>query len=163
MALQSSGAISISQIRNEQVNNGGFGSTYSLRALSANAGFSTADAMSEFYGYSAAPATHNVYINLYYPNYVGCYAYTYFAAVASEAVNTTLQVTMYWYGDLGGAFQAPVYIGVGTTCGSNSSVYTSATNCYGEYFSTWNAYLSPSSSGNQTYVFNTYYLDLVPC
>lgn len=155
MALQSSGAISINQIRTEL----GSGS-YSLRTLSAAASKSTPDAMSEFYGYSAS---HNVYINLYYPNYVGCYAYTYFAAVASEAVNTTLQVTMYWYGDLGGAFQAPVYIGVGTTCGSNSSVYTSATNCYGEYFSTWNAYLSPSSSGNQNYVFNTYYLDLVPC
>lgn len=55
MALQSSGAISISQIRNEQVNNG-IGSTYSLRQLSANAGKGTPDYMSEFYGYSAAPA-----------------------------------------------------------------------------------------------------------
>lgn len=49
MALQSSGAISISQIKTEL----GSGS-YSLRTLSAAAGKSTPDAMSEFYGYSAA-------------------------------------------------------------------------------------------------------------
>jgi len=157
MALQSSGAISISQIQAE------VGGSYSLRALSAAAGKSTPDAMSEFYGYSAAPATHNVYINLFYPNNVGCYNYTYFAATATEALNTTLGVTMYWYGDLGGAFQGTVYIGVGTTCGSNYSVYTSAVNCYGEYFNSYNVYFSVSSSGNQNYVFDTYYLDLIPC
>jgi hypothetical protein len=50
MALQGSGAISISQIRTEL----GSGS-YSLRTLSAAAGKSTPDAMSEFYGYSAGP------------------------------------------------------------------------------------------------------------
>lgn len=48
MALQSSGAISISQIRAE-VGNG----SYSLYALSQAAGFSSPDAMSEFYGYAA--------------------------------------------------------------------------------------------------------------
>lgn len=53
MALPSSGQLSISQIRDEQVNNGGFASSYSLRQLSANAGFSTSDSISEFYGYSA--------------------------------------------------------------------------------------------------------------
>jgi hypothetical protein len=154
MALQSSGAISISQIQAE------VGGSYSLRALSAAAGKSTPDAMSEFYGYSSS---HDVYINLFYPNYVGCYNYTYFAATATEAVNTTLGVTMYWYGDLGGAFQGTVYISSGATCGSNGSVYTSAVNCYGEYFSSYNVYFSVNNSGNQHYVFNTYYLDLVPC
>jgi hypothetical protein len=54
MALPSSGQLSISQIRNEQVNNGGFASSYSLRQLSANAGKSTPDAISEFYGYAAS-------------------------------------------------------------------------------------------------------------
>ena len=53
MALQSSGAISINDIRTElqqaQGNN-------SLRSLSATAGKSTPDAMSEFYGYSFATA-----------------------------------------------------------------------------------------------------------
>jgi hypothetical protein len=48
MALQTSGAISISQIKTE------LGSTSnSLRALSAAAGKSTPDAMSEFYGYAS--------------------------------------------------------------------------------------------------------------
>jgi len=47
MALQSSGAISISDIKTE------LGSTdNSLRALSNSAGFTTPDSMSEFYGYS---------------------------------------------------------------------------------------------------------------
>ena len=49
MALPSSGAISISQIRTELGSSSG-----SLRTLSAAAGKSTPDAMSEFYGYSAA-------------------------------------------------------------------------------------------------------------
>jgi len=48
MALQGSGAISLSQIRNEISCNG----TYSLRSLSAQAGKGTSDSMSEFYGYS---------------------------------------------------------------------------------------------------------------
>lgn len=54
MPLPSSGPLSISAIRNEQVNNGGFASSYSLRQLSANAGKSSPDAISEFYGYAAA-------------------------------------------------------------------------------------------------------------
>lgn len=49
MALQSSGSISINQIRTELGS-----SSYSLRTLSAAAGKSTPDAMSEFYGYSAS-------------------------------------------------------------------------------------------------------------
>ena len=53
MALPSSGPLSISAIRNEEVNNGGFASSYSLRQLSSNAGKSTPDSISEFYGYSA--------------------------------------------------------------------------------------------------------------
>jgi hypothetical protein len=49
MPLQGSGAISISQIRNELVS---CGSTYSLRTLSSRAGKGTPDSMSEFFGYS---------------------------------------------------------------------------------------------------------------
>jgi len=53
MALQTSGAISISNIKAELSS-----SSNSLRALSSAAGKSTPDAMSEFYGYSAyAPPT----------------------------------------------------------------------------------------------------------
>jgi len=54
MALPSSGPLSIGNIRDEQVNNGGFASSYSLRQLSSNAGKASPDAISEFYGYSAA-------------------------------------------------------------------------------------------------------------
>jgi hypothetical protein len=51
MALQSSGAISIDNIRTEL---GQAQANSSLRALSALANKSTPDAMSEFYGYSAS-------------------------------------------------------------------------------------------------------------
>ena len=49
MALQSSGAISINDIKTELGSASG-----SLRALSSLAGFSTPDAMGEFYGFSSA-------------------------------------------------------------------------------------------------------------
>ena len=51
MALQSSGAISIDNIRTEL---GQAQANSSLRALSALANFSSPDAMSDFYGFSAA-------------------------------------------------------------------------------------------------------------
>lgn len=50
MALPTSGQLSISQIRDEQVA-GGIASTYSLRQLSANAYYTSPDAISEFYGW----------------------------------------------------------------------------------------------------------------
>ena len=53
MALQSSGAISIDNIRTELQQ--AQGNNY-LRSLSSTAGKSTPDAMSEFYGYSFATA-----------------------------------------------------------------------------------------------------------
>lgn len=49
MALQSSGAISLSQIKTELGS-----SANDFRTLHAAAGFSTPDSISEFYGYSAA-------------------------------------------------------------------------------------------------------------
>jgi len=51
MALQGSGPISISQIRTELI---GSTTSYSLRTLSAAASKAAPDAMSEFYGFSAA-------------------------------------------------------------------------------------------------------------
>ena len=51
MALQSSGAISISQIKGEVG-----GSSSSLRSLSSTASKSAPDGMQEFYGYSGAPS-----------------------------------------------------------------------------------------------------------
>ena len=51
MALQSSGAISINDIRVELGQSQG---NNSLRALSSLAGYTTPDSMSEFYGFSSA-------------------------------------------------------------------------------------------------------------
>jgi len=60
MTLQSSGPISISQIKTE------LGSAAnSLRDLSAAAGKSTPDAMSEFYNYSATPVSYTYNIIAY--------------------------------------------------------------------------------------------------
>lgn len=59
MALQSSGAISINDIRTEL---GQSQANSSLRTLSSLAGKSTPDAMSEFYGYSNAVA-YTIYGN----------------------------------------------------------------------------------------------------
>jgi hypothetical protein len=65
MALPSSGPLSISAIRNEEVNVGGLPSSYSLRTLSSQAGKSTPDSISEFYGYSAATiVTSGLVLNL---------------------------------------------------------------------------------------------------
>jgi hypothetical protein len=58
MALQTSGAITISDIKAELGN-----TSNSLEALSLDAGFTAPHAMSDFYGYSAATA------NLYYWNF----------------------------------------------------------------------------------------------
>jgi len=52
MALQSSGAISLSQIKTELGS-----SANDFRTLHAAAGFSTPDSISEFYGYSAVTYT----------------------------------------------------------------------------------------------------------
>jgi len=65
MALPSSGPLSISAIRNEEVNVGGMTSTYSLRQLSAQANKGTPDSISEFYGYSAVNiVTSGLLLNL---------------------------------------------------------------------------------------------------
>jgi hypothetical protein len=62
MALPSSGQLSVGNIRDEQVNNAGVASSYSLRQLSANAGLSTSDSISEFYGYGLV--TSGLILNL---------------------------------------------------------------------------------------------------
>ena len=166
MALPSSGPLSISAIRDEEVNNGGFASTYSLYQLSINAGKASPDAISEFYGYSA---TTTVYINAYTPGYVGCYNYYTFAATSSNAsnttaipVNSTLIVSIGWNGDLGGYFSGQVNIIGGQSCGSVGT-YSGATNCNGEYVSIVNWSISPQTSGNQTYVSNISYHTTAPC
>jgi hypothetical protein len=112
MPLQSSGAISISQIRNEL--NPVYGSSYSLRQLSAWASKSTPDAMSEFYGYNASPPSTFTFS---YTNYVGengTFEYrigqgSYISTTISSTVSgiqitpsgASLQVTVYNFGFTG--------------------------------------------------------------
>lgn len=148
MALPSSGQISISQIRDELIGNG---SSYSLRQLSAWAGKSTPDAMSEFYGYSAVM---NLYIDWTVPSSTTCYSYYTFGAYVTSYtnVNTDVNVTIDWYGDLGGYMSGTVTIYSGTSCGVNYNVYSGGNiNCWGENFSYANVYISPSASGNHNY------------
>lgn len=144
MALPSSGQISISQIRTELGTSDG-----SLRNLSSLAGKSTPDAMSEFYGYSAAVT---IYVEYSLPSSMGCYNNYVFTAAATANVNTNLTVYITWYGDLGGYISTSGIIYSGTSC-VDIGIYTSgAINCWGENFSYASVSLSPSSSGNQTYV-----------
>lgn len=65
MPLPYSGQISLGNIANEQ---GVSLSNVSLRARSASAGKSVPDAMSEFYGYTQAPATYTHSDQIFGPN-----------------------------------------------------------------------------------------------
>jgi hypothetical protein len=60
MALPSSGPLSINDIRNALSSSSG-----SLRDLSALAGFSTPDSISEFYGYNPTPTSYTYSIVAY--------------------------------------------------------------------------------------------------
>jgi hypothetical protein len=154
MPLPSSGQISISQIRTELGTSDG-----SLRNLSSLAGKSTPDAMSEFYGYSAAVTVN---IDVYLPSYVGCYNSYTFAAQASAIVNTNVNVGINWYGDLGGFFFGSVTIPSGAACNS-ATVNSGGVNCVGEVRVNEFASPFPTSNGNQNYFIANYYDDIYPC
>lgn len=86
MALPSSGPISISQIKAEL----GSGSN-SLRALSAAAGKSTPDAMSEFYGYSPPATCYNASLGFNRTNRTtACSNYNFGIFTGVGVVGTTL-------------------------------------------------------------------------
>ena len=110
MALQSSGAISLSQIKTEL----GSGSN-SLRTLSAAAGKSAPDAFSEFYGYSSytppALGTHKITATLAYITSWG-------AAAFIPGTNTFTVHGGYQHRNIH-------YIGMyGTSTGTNSGSHT---------------------------------------
>jgi hypothetical protein len=152
MATPSSGQICWSDI--QTVTGGG----YCMSDFNATSG--RGYCASDYYNYSP---THDVIITFYYPNYVGCYNYYCFYATSNEALSTNLAVTMYWYGDLGGAFNGTVTINAGAVCGSNCSVYSGGVYCGGEYLSATNYYFTPNSYGTQTYIGGSTYYDLAPC
>ena len=110
MALQSSGIISINDIRTELGSSSG-----SLRTLSSLAGFSTPDSMSEFYGFSLA--TEFQISDVGFPDAEGCCVegstsgtQVIYAAESALALNITVYtnntleaafdgVDKWWYSD----------------------------------------------------------------
>jgi hypothetical protein len=158
MPLPTAGnSISISQIRTELGTSSG-----SLRTLSSLAGFSTPDAMSEFYGYSTAVTVN---VNVYVPSTMNCYNYFTFGASTESAVavNTNVGVNIYWYGDLGGYIAGYLTISSGNYCGS-ASIYTGGSiNCIGEYISNIGWDMNPTSNAGQNYFPYNWYTDFPPC
>lgn len=91
MCLPASGAISISQIRNEIVNNGCGGSTYSLSALASAAGFpADPDSMSEFYNYCCSSCSSATF----------CYSSTSCVDACVPPSGVCVDVVTYWIGSL---------------------------------------------------------------
>ena len=112
MALQSSGEISIDDIRTEIGTTNG-----SLRSLSSTAGKSTPDAMSEFYGYSHS----------------GVYSDTFYYDSSSDPCPLGTATTIYW-GSSGDPYTNNV------TIYSNSSLTTNAPAGY--YWSPITSYVN---------------------
>ena len=152
MATPSSGQICWSDIQAE------IGGGYCMSDFNTSTG--RGYCAGDYYNYSP---THNVTITFYYPSYVGCYNTYCFYATSNEALSTNLAVTMYWYGDLGGAFVGTVTINAGAVCGSNCSVNSGGVNCGGENISATNYYFTPGSYGSQNYIGGSTYYDLAPC
>lgn len=117
MPLPPSGQISISQIRTELGTSDG-----SLRYLSSLAGFSTPDAMSEFYGYSATRP-------------VGLYNYSYYGYIQ-------LNVNGSWYSPVFGYSNIVTYnipIGSSIYAAAGDTLYGSIIdlNINGVYIGSW--------------------------
>jgi hypothetical protein len=108
MALPSSGPISISQIQTELSNGNN-----SLRALSAAVGFSTPDAMSEFYGYSAATQYYAYYVTVYTCYYGSCYDSMYTPLNGLLVSSGALDVGRYYPDASGYKFYTTGYVGYG--------------------------------------------------
>jgi hypothetical protein len=169
MALPSSGPLGIGAIRTELGSASG-----SLRTLSSLAGFSTPDAISEFYGYSAAT---NVYISYYYPNYMTCYNVYTFSATSSAVLATSLTIYMSWFGDLGGFYQAIYTFNSGTACASTDINTGPNVSCSGEFvssvqygFTCGACSCCPSQYGSQIYgdpntspTGGAVYYNILPC
>jgi hypothetical protein len=133
MALPSSGPISGSQIGAEL----GASAPYSLRSMSSTAGFSTPDAMSEFYGYSSAynvtiyskaGASPNSSYDLYYsPDNVNWSYAVDGASSTSCGSHLTVSIStgvIYLKATVSSAFETTIYIrGANiSTCPANQAV-----------------------------------------
>ena len=94
MALPASGPISGSQIGTELGISTG---PYSLRNMSASASFSSPDAMSDFYGYSAGTIVDITLCDFISANGVGGVTVS---ATSTANVDTTVTINWTWTGDL---------------------------------------------------------------
>ena len=105
---------------------------------------------------SACGCSTYVTINYYVPYTLTCYQSYTFSAAATDVLNTSVDVEIIWYGDLGGYITNTVTIAASTTCNSNTGGYTgSSINCLGENISSTSVILDPSSSGAQIYQVGT--------
>jgi len=140
MALQSSGAISISQIKSELGS-----SSNSLRGLSSAAGKSTPDAMSEFYGYTSL-VTNSLSIGSFYRD--GSEAYV--QVLSQFAVSSTLTVGVQISDSCSGIYQTMfVTIYSGNTSGA---AYSSGFGACGSIEAS-GSNISPASDGTYIYIF----------
>jgi hypothetical protein len=140
MALPASGPISGSQIATEL----GLSSPYSLHNMSLSASFSTPDAMSDFYGYSAGTIVSITLCGFISADGSGGVTVS---ANASTNVDTTVSIYWTWTGDLSNVIYGITSISSGTSYGTNTEYGAFA----GENLSNLTAYTSPSSYGTQTY------------
>jgi hypothetical protein len=145
MALPASGPISGSQIGTEL----GVSSPYSLHNMSLSASFSTPDAMSDFYGYSALT---DVTINIGTQNNadgsgdIVVYAWT----TGNVNVDTNVTVQFLWTGDVFSTINNSVIIYSGNSC---SGGITFGGASAGENTSTFDiSSLTPSTSATQNYL-----------
>jgi hypothetical protein len=108
MPLPTSGPISISQIQAELSNGNN-----SLRALSAAVGFSTPDAMSEFYGYSGATQYYAYYVEVFTCYAGSCYGSMYTPLNGLLVSTSPLDVGRYYPDASGYVFSTTGYVGYG--------------------------------------------------
>jgi hypothetical protein len=112
---------------------------------------------SDYYNYSPS---YGVYINVIVPSSLTCYNYGYFCAQTYDVnsnyvyVDTTIQVQIYWYGDLSGYIYATVNINTGNHCGSGYQYTGGSINCWGENYSYDSTSVYPTSYGSQNYYIN---------
>ncbi len=141
MALPASGPISGSQIGTELGISTG---PYSLRNMSASASFSSPDAMSEFYGYSAGTIVYITLCDFISANGVGGVTVS---ATSTANVDTTVTINWTWTGDLSSVLYGITTISSGTSSGTSTEFGAVG----GENFANLSTSVSPTSYGNQTY------------
>jgi hypothetical protein len=140
MALPSSGQLSINDIRTELGTSDG-----SLRSLSLSASFSTPDAITDFYGYSAGTTVTFTICDYLQADGSGNVTV---GITASENVDTNVSISWTWYGANSSVISGTTTITSGNTIGT-ATVGGAVSN---EYYSSLTPNIpSPTSYGTQIY------------